>query len=376
MGTKFMRWGKAVESLSDLPVVGNNDGDARWVLNPSGPGSSPKLYFWDDELPGPNKWAEFVSGGGASLGDNVFIAAPGGAYATVQAAVDAAVAAGPSESTPKLVLIAPGFWNEDVLCRRSCVHFQGLGGQGAVVLNSLTFSECTVASINAFNASGNPADLVLDATLVDPPWRNEVRDIECERRNALTPWIGFANASFRCLSRGSVTGGRVGRYEILSWRCTFRNATGVGGKAVVLSYTQYISFYDSWCNGDLEARQFAGLWADNSDLNGTLTLVYDSTLPKASGGNLGLNGRASRFGALVANGRDAKVGVDYMLKCSFASVQNNCTNVASTSVFDGCYVKGAFDITAVGPLVTFNAGRHMVAVGGAGAAGFTRNAGL
>lgn len=309
------------------------------------------------------------------IGQHVFVVSPNGPYTSVQAAVDAAVAAGPSEATPKIVLVTPGFWNEDVLIRRSCVHVHGLGGQGVAVLNSLSFSECTVASINNFNASGNPSDLVLDATLVDPPWRNEVRDIECERRNALTPWVGFANASFRCLSRGNATGGRVGRYEILSWRCTYRNATG-GGKAIALSYTQYISFYDSWCNGDLEARQFAGLWADNSDLNGTLTLVYDSTQPKGNGGNLGLNGRASRFGALVMNGRDAKIGVDYMLKCSFASVQNNCTNVASTSVFDDCYVKGALDITVIGPLVSFNGGRHMVAVGGAGAAGFTRNAGL
>jgi len=362
------RFQGVVNTVGDLPAGPNTDGDTYVVRNDPAPAGDPGLYTWD--ATGPGSW-EKVAGGGASLGDNIFVAAPNAAYLTVQSAVDAAVAAGPSEATPKLVLVAPGFWNEDVLCRRSCVHFQGLGGQGVAVLNSLTFSECTVASINNFNASGNPADLVLDATLVDPPWRNQVRDIECERRNALTAWTGFANGSFRCLSRGNVTGGRVGRYEILSWRCVFRNATGVGGKAVVLSYTQYISFYDSWVNGDLEARQCAGIWGDNSDINGTITIQYDSTLPKASGGNLGLNGRASRFGAVVMSGRDAKVGVDYMLNCSLASYSNSCTNVASTTVLDDCSVKGAISIANAGPVVTNNGGTHLQEPTGTGAVGWT-----
>lgn len=310
--------------------------------------------------------------GGSPLGTRVFVVGPGCAYATVQAAVTAAEAAGPTEATPMQIFIMPGFYNEDVLVRRTCVHLHGLGGQGAVVLNSLTFSECTVASINNFNASGDPTQLILDATLVDPPWRNEVRDIECERRNALTAWIGFANGSIRFLSRGNVTGGRVGRYEILMWRCSFRNATGAAGKAVVNSFSQYISFYDSWVNGNLEARQFAGMWLDNSDANGTLTFSYDSTLPKANGGNLGLNGRASRFGAVILNGRDVKVGsADYMIKCSFASFVNNCNNVGSTGLFRDCYIDSTVQLNAAGPTVVFRGGRHQLQVAGAGAAGWT-----
>lgn len=41
---------------SDLPLTGNVNGDVMMVLNPSGPASAPKLYKWDEDLVGPNKW--------------------------------------------------------------------------------------------------------------------------------------------------------------------------------------------------------------------------------------------------------------------------------------------------------------------------------
>jgi len=54
----------------------------------------------------------------------------------------------------------------------------------------------------------------------------------------------------------------------------------------------------------------------------------------------------------------------------------NATTATSASIFHDCHVKGAIDIAAVGPLITFNGGRYMVAVSGAGAAGFTGNVGF
>lgn len=53
------RWKESVTLPADLPLQGNSDGDCREVLNPTGAGSAPMSYVWDEDLPGPNKWLPF-----------------------------------------------------------------------------------------------------------------------------------------------------------------------------------------------------------------------------------------------------------------------------------------------------------------------------
>lgn len=50
------KWKPSVNTLADLPLQGNSDGDCREVLDPGGAGSMPVVYCWDEDLAGPNKW--------------------------------------------------------------------------------------------------------------------------------------------------------------------------------------------------------------------------------------------------------------------------------------------------------------------------------
>ena len=101
------------------------------------------------------------------FGDHVLVVAPpgqGSRFASIQAAIDYAEAVIPVGEAVG-ILLAPGYYDEDVILRRDNVHFNGLaGGLGGVMVKSLTVSDCTPASIALFNASGNPAVLVEDAT--------------------------------------------------------------------------------------------------------------------------------------------------------------------------------------------------------------------
>lgn len=83
-----------------------------------------------------------------------------------------------------------------------------------------------------------------------------------------------------------------------------------------------------------------------------------------------------RVGKILLSGPAGRCGQDYLEGATIGEINCNSTTAASASVLHNCHVKGPLDIAAVGPTIVFNGGRYMVAVSGAGAAGFTGNVGF
>lgn len=139
MGVKFMRWGKAVETFSDLPLDGNKDGDARWVLNAGG--NAPALYYWDSDKVGANKWTE-LSGIGPittslyvdkyrtdSYLETGSIAHP---FKTIQAAINDVIARGDNSQTkPYKIVIAPGVYEENLVLESASLVSLIMKGEGS-----------------------------------------------------------------------------------------------------------------------------------------------------------------------------------------------------------------------------------------------------
>jgi hypothetical protein len=98
--------------------------------------------------------------------------------------------------------------------------------------------------------------------------------------------------------------------------------------------------------------------------------------PDKHGGNYGFNMNGGRVGKILLSGPAGRCGQDYLEGATIGEINCNSTTAASASVLHNCHVKGPLDIAAVGPTIVFNGGRYMVAVSGAGAAGFTGNVGF
>lgn len=306
-------------------------------------------------------------------------------FKTVQAAVDYAELLALTSFEGVVVLVMPGTYTEDVVIRRSDVHLHGLGGQNVVIIKSVTISDCTLASILAFNASGDPTLLVQDGTLVSPPRNNHIRDLSVYRALNVPAWTGDAISSLRALG-GPTAGTSFLGNEMLSWRCNVVQATGAaGGKGGLYAATaNYISFQDCWVSGGVKGYQTAGIWFDFVTAvaspgggTGTAEMFYDTGLPEPSdSGNYGLNVNSGRVGKILLSGPAGRCGQDYFEGVTIGEIDNNATTAASASIFHNCHVKGAIDIAAVGPTITFNGGRYMSAVTGLGLAGFTGNVGF
>ena len=318
-------------------------------------------------------------------------AAPGGngswasPFDTVQAGVDYVSGLPLSSFEGAVVLIMPGTYAEDVVIRRSDVHLQGLGGQNVVIIKSVTITDCTLASIAAFNASGDPTVLV-DAALPDRPKNNHLRAVTLNRQLNVPAWTGDAIASFRALG-SPVEGNDFCGNELLSWQCNVVQAAGAAaGKGGLFTATaNYISFQDCWVTGGIKGYQTAGIWLDFVTAvaspgggTGTLEMTYDPALPEPSDtGNYGVNVNSGRVGKVLLSGPAGRAGQDYFEGVTIGEISIAATaTAASASNFDNCHVKGAIDIAAVGPTITFNGGRYMVAISGIGAAGFTGNVGF
>jgi hypothetical protein len=313
------------------------------------------------------------------LGNRTFVVTPQSQYTTIQAAVVAAEALIPFPSyyNGAIILVGPGDWAEDVVIRHDSIHLVGLCGQGCTKIRSVTYTDATLVSLAAFNASGDPSVLVKDATLLHPPSNNQIREIEIDRWVNSPVWAGDARASLRILG-SPVAGTSFMGNEMLAWGVTLRAAAGAaaGKGALYACFSNYVSFMDSWVAGGAKIHNVAGLWFDHVNASvplgsHTVETFYDTAQAEPSdSGNYGLNARHSRFGKLWLSGPDSRCGQDYNEENTFDSVDHDGTSVL-TSIFEQCYVRGAFDMAAVGPLVTFRAGRYMVAISGLGAVGFT-----
>jgi hypothetical protein len=310
-----------------------------------------------------------LMGIGSNLGSRVYVVGVPGSgcpYSTVQSAIAAAETGYVAPLPNRAVLVTPGDYDEDALVRQNNVHFFGLGRPR---VGSLTFSDCTLKSIDIFNASGAWTDLVADPALFETPERNVVRDIDFARQTG-PAWTGMADASLRFLGQAS-GGSKLGKMMLELWG-SHVYSTFTGGNRISLAQVFNVAFHNCFVKGFIEAKQIGGLWLEESRCIGKVGLLRDTAQPEPGVGPwLGMNGQGSHVYDLVLEGDAPLVGADYMRKCTFDVIHDQAKTKDSVAEFRDCYVEGDIEIANLGPLVTFKAGRYMGAVIGAGAAGFT-----
>lgn len=146
------------------------------------------------------------------LGNHVLEVAPrgqGARFKWVQDAIDHAEVKIPVGEDVG-ILLAPGYYDEDVVLRRNLTHLNGLaGGMAGVGVRSMTVTDATLASLAAFNLSGNPADLVEDATGSRQHGvpRSDVYDPGGPLSFTITPLAGIHNAILTLIPDGAAPPG-------------------------------------------------------------------------------------------------------------------------------------------------------------------------
>lgn len=384
-----------VDTLAELPATAE-DGQIVAVRNPTGPGSPPGLWIYDGDL---TAWVNLLSTGlpanhkvthqvGGSdqvsiqsllgvpltpIATNVLHVGPAGSgarFSSVQSAIDWAVANIP-DGDPVGVLIAPGNYNEDVILRRNNTHFNGLtGGLGGTVIKSFTLTDCTVASVLAFNASGNFGDLVEDVALPSKPTIVTFSNLRFMRTVNVPAWVGDALFSFRVLA--APVAGNPMSSDITAWVASvFEQAAGVPGGTpggLLIAHSNYHACLGCVVSGGLKMRNATQTMMFGSDSFETTEVFYNPALPEpfdnANGGIIKFGGYIGGLHLTGTNGR-----IQFFMGVRMMGVEVDSTGDAS-QMWD-CNVFGAFNINNLGPTVVFYGGRYFVPIGGVGAAGFT-----
>lgn len=362
--------------------------------------------------------------GRSDLGPQVIVVRAG---ESVQAAVDGASAQYRSDGIPRAILIAPGYYAEDVLVRCNEIHLSAIGGSGTVYLKSLTFSDATLESLEEFNSSADATVLVADDDL-DPPWSNTICGIYCMRSYNVPRWGGDAIASLRVL--GSVDRqicGDLRLEDVLAYKALERMppwppwpprpprpkplflpgplGTPPGPSPELIEEMKNYDLeldplrFPPWPPPQPVYRNAAILiraaepefvhstfyrhvlaWncvtvilrdcqiEDNGDLVSLFDPAYG--LPGDTSNN-GANAVDCRFSRLVTRGTDGRFGGLFFERCTIQSISLEATGAPASEMLT-CSVLGEINFQTVGPTLTFYGGEYYNEPTGDGVAGWTR----
>jgi hypothetical protein len=314
-----------------------------------------------------------TGGGGPSLpclGNFVFIAGPlaaGVTYPTAQAAADAAAAAALANPGQNMVvLLTPGYYPEDVLIRSDRIRVFGLGAIGAVVVESLTWTDSTLAGLAAFNATGLPASLVRDP-LVPQVVNGSVENVIVMR--TVGGWHAGATSSMRLLGSDTPSGLFMSDgFDVTHVYAGAANGAPAGLGGLLTMQSGSVSQEDSMIAGIL-AYQPCFMEADDVRVDGDWFTFYNAILTEPVGGHQGVKAHHTTIGRqMKVTGAEAYWAL--LSCCEMDNLFCGSSSVLSVSTLEECFVRGAIFMQNVGPTVNFLAGRHMVLPGGPGVAGF------
>jgi hypothetical protein len=299
--------------------------------------------------------------------------ASGAVYSTVQEAVTEAkkeIDAG-TYSTG-LVVVYEGTYLEDVNVLCSGIGIVGLGGPGAVVIRSLTWSDASAASITAFNASGTFTDLA-DGSYTTPPVSGGVCNVTLFRDAAAVAYgSAAAEASLRLLGFDAAAGTFLNTKFIVSdCRILKANGAAAGTGGILGCYGNQCEVKDALITGGCVFEQYASKQFYGGEMlaTGVFKDTYNSagTIP-ATAYSASLFYNCQIAGEIEVNGDVA----DFTARnCYIGTIDNNCTAAGSASTIDDCHIAGTFDNANANATTVVTGGEGEVVVTGAGAAGVT-----
>lgn len=306
---------------------------------------------------------------GACLGNFVFIAGAVGSdcdYLSVQAAVTAAEAAALANPGQNMtVLITPGAYAEDVLVRSDRIRIVGLGAYGAVVVQSITFTDATLASLALFDASGDPTTLVKDGAIPDVT-NGAIENLICYR-NGGPMWHPSAEGSIRLLGSDTVDG------AFLADEFHLKEVTSIGigmfSQAFVATQATDVASHECSYRGSIKSWQFGRWEFHHCRITRDLWGHYDSTLNHPGVGQTGIIALQSTVERYLRVSGDVAMLL-LVQDCSIDALQIDTSGVR-TNTLEECFIRSGIQMPNIGPLVNFYAGRHLMLPAGPGAVGWT-----
>ena len=347
-------------------------------------------------------------GGGPStyFGDHVLTVAPtgqGAQFDSIQAAIDYADTVLP-DGEGVGILVAPGYYDEDVILRRDNTHFNGLaGGLGGIVIKSMCVSDCTLASIANFRDpahadKGDPTKLVRDAARFATkaiPRTISFTNIRFGRRTNVPAWFSGTDGvwdpstskynhdsalfSFSALS--APVAGTTFLGDVLALiGCVTDTAEGAVPNAPNGYYFCYAGnpvFLNSIAGDGIVTHNCGGCLMLKSLAFSPMVTFYDAAEAEPAGSSrqgFGMMDVQSMAGinAIGPNGNNSfalgsTINVEY---------KTESTDAAAFSYFLNTCINGNLEITNLGPSILMQMGRYSNPCAGAGAAGFTEVVGF
>jgi len=341
--------------------------------------------------------------GSFPFGTQVLAVGPGAPFTSIMEALEHA----DDLDGPVGILLAPKYWDEDVIIRRDDVHFNGLaGGLGGVVIKSGCVSDCTLASIEAFRLASSPdkgdfSKLVRDPTIHSIPRIVTFSNCRFHRRVNSPVWFAGTDGvwdPWNGLGGGPKYNHDSALYGFMALGAAVPNTEfldDVLAMVTAVTDTPAGVVPDAPC-GFLFVRAgnpvfLGGVVGDGCQMHncGSCMVIhaggfagmvnfYDDTEPEpAASPRQGFGMIASEaLGGLFAIGKDGNNAM--ALKSLFGGWKTEATAAgpATAATHAGCVNMGPLEITNVGPTLLGMMPRYMVPCAGAGAAGYSEIIGL
>jgi len=344
-------------------------------------------------------------GGGPStyFGDHVLSIAPAGQGAQFSSVQDAITFAEASLPVGEAVafLLAPGYYDEDVICRRDNCHFNGLaGGLGGIVIKSMCVSDCTLASIANFRDpahadKGDTTKLVEDVALPQKPSTISFTNLRFGRGTNVPAWFSGTDGVWdpstskynhdSALFSFSALGAPVAATTFLQDVCAFINCvTDTAAGAVPDAPNGFFlcragnpAFLSCIAGDGIVLHNVAGCLMLKSLSFTPMVSFYDTTEaePAGSTGDGFALMDVQAFAGVYAIGPDGNNGLSIGSTIN-TEYKTESTNAAAFSYFLNTCINGNLEITNVGPSILLAMGRYSNPCAGAGAAGFTEIVGF
>ena len=264
-------------------------------------------------------------------------------FKTIQTAISHAEAnMTPSFSNPVVIRIMPGIYVESLTIKKSGVHLQGLGGQGACRVQTasgvntrptLTITNATTASLTTFynndgrnDPMGQYGNLIAD---VVSPLDNQFRDIMFGDPSLGTVYdiliIGVGNST-----------------TFLNSEANFMRVTCA--HSIFVRTANYIKWQYSFCGNSVRMHNVAKFIGNSCQVGSNFELSYNVANQEPSdAGNFGLNGSCIDIKGVLRTSDSARTGYDHLVNIQVGALLS-IENTSSCYINNG-YVSGNVSVS-------------------------------